>query len=614
MGYTVNFFPEGGSLLENVASMVGFKAVDGSGVPIDISGEIYDSDNELVTAFQSSFDGMGKFSILPTAGKSYYAKIKTATGAELKQNLPQIIKTGYVLGYRLFKGKNIVTINTNDATLVQNPNAQLTVVCKAKGIPYLETTQTLTSTTLSFELGKVKMPEGISQITLIDANHKPHSERLVFFEKDKDLLVQLATDKVSYQPSEKATITVGSKSKEGQVKSASYCMSVTDLNGMEDNEFESNICSYFLMESDIRGKEYHPAYYFDSNNPKRLDHLDNLLLTQGWRDFLWKTVPQIKESNSFKVDKGITISGRVKQVFADKPLENSFVSLSLLNKKRRNFFSVKPDAATGKFKFENIIFSGKTNMFLSSINEKGKFRGEILLDSIEKEPIPVTFRENFSNWSKMTLQEAQNVFRKNVAFGVKPENILDEVAIVSKKKTTSRSFFGLPENSYIADADAKTFTNIYELIAQKIPGVMFNGDSVTFIRNNASPFYVLNGFEVTKQEIDVIQPIDIERIDVIRGLQATMFFGEAAESGFIAIYTNPNAPKRIKEKTYAIQKEIDGYYVSRVFYSPTPEQVQLDLDNKLAVRNTLYWNPYVHPDKTGVANVSYFNTQKLKLK
>ena len=86
------------------------------------------------------------------------------------------------------------------------------------------------------------------------------------------------------------------------------------------------------MESDIRGKVYHPAYYFDSNNPKRLDHLDNLLLTQGWRDFLWKTVPQIKESNSFKVEKGITISGRVKQVFADKPLENSFVSLSLLNK------------------------------------------------------------------------------------------------------------------------------------------------------------------------------------------------------------------------------------------------------------------------------------------
>lgn len=270
---------------------------------------------------------------------------------------------------------------------------------------------------------------------------------------------------------------------------------------------------------------------------------------------------------------------------------------------------MKPDATTGNVKFENIMFSGKTNMFLSSINEKGKFRGEILLDSIEKEPIPVAFRENFSNWSKIALQEAQNVFRKNVAFGVKPENILDEVAIVSKKKTTSRSFFGLPENSYIADADAKTFTNIYELIAQKIPGVMFNGDSVTFIRNNASPFYVLNGFEVTKQEIDVIQPIDIERIDVIRGLQATMFFGEAAESGFIVIYTNPNAPKRIKEKTYAIQKEIDGYYVSRVFYSPTPEQVQLDLDNKLAVRNTLYWNPYVHPDKTGVANVSYFNTK-----
>ncbi|WP_278035428.1 hypothetical protein [Flavobacterium nitratireducens] len=41
----------------------------------------------------------------------------------------------------------------------------------------------------------------------------------------------------------------------------------------------------------------------------------------------------------------------------------------------------------------------------------------------------------------MTLQEAQNVFRKNVAFGVKPENILDEVAIVSKKENHFKIVF-----------------------------------------------------------------------------------------------------------------------------------------------------------------------------
>nr|MBP6759698.1 hypothetical protein [Flavobacterium sp.] len=70
----VNFFPEGGSLLENVASIVGFKAVDNNGNPINVKGEIYDSDadDELVASFSSEHDGMGKFQMIPMEGKQYY--------------------------------------------------------------------------------------------------------------------------------------------------------------------------------------------------------------------------------------------------------------------------------------------------------------------------------------------------------------------------------------------------------------------------------------------------------------------------------------------------------------------------------------------------------------
>ncbi|MEL1241388.1 Plug domain-containing protein [Flavobacterium flavipallidum] len=607
--FQIDFFPEGGSLLENTASIVGFKAVDSGGNPIEVNGEIYDSANDLIGNFQSVHDGMGKFQMIPLEGKNYYAKIKTANGLSMKKDLPQATKLGYLLSYRNVKGRNFVTISTNQSTLTQNPSAALQVQCTARGISYLETTQTMSELSLSFELPKDKTPEGISQITIFDATNKPQSERLVYIEKESDLLVQLIADKVIYTPNEKATISVSSKSKEGAVKSASYSMSVTDMNGvLDEKEYESNICSYFLMEADIRGKVNRPAYYFDTNNPKRLEHLDNLLLTQGWRDFVWKNLAITNDDTFFKVEKGITISGRVKQLFANKPLENSYVSLALMNKKRRNFFSVKPDSV-GIFKFENMMFSGKTNMFLTSVNEKGKFRGEIILDTLEQAPILTSFKNESFFWSGNTRLIAENIFKKNVAFGVKPENILNEVNITAKKKVTSKSYFGLPENSYVSDEDVKTFTNIYDLITQKIPGVINDGDSVRFLRNQATPLFVLNGFQVTKSEIDVIQPQDVERIDVIRGMQATMFFGEEAADGLIAIYIKPNAANRSKERSYAIKQELDGYYIERVFYNPTPEQVQLDLDNKLSVRNTLYWNPYVHPDKQGNATVSYYNTK-----
>ena len=191
--------------------------------------------------------------------------------------------------------------------------------------------QTLTETALSFELAKDKSPEGISQITLFDSNNKPQSERLIYIEKEQDLEVQLSTDKTSYKPNEKATVNVVSESKTGEDISASFSLSVTDMNGIvEEKDFGTNICSYFLLESDIRGKVYNPAYYFDTTNPKRLDHLENLLLTQGWRDFVWKKMPNVDDNPVYKAEKRITISGRVKQVFGDKSKVNSKMSLTLI--------------------------------------------------------------------------------------------------------------------------------------------------------------------------------------------------------------------------------------------------------------------------------------------
>src|SRR5690606_18887266 len=105
---------------------------------------------------------------------------------------------GYLLSYKVLKGKNIILINTNQNTLSKNSNHELKMVWKAKGIPYLEHTQNVTKTTLSFEMPKDNAPEGISQITLYDANLKPQSERLVYIEKEHDLEVQLVPDKASY--------------------------------------------------------------------------------------------------------------------------------------------------------------------------------------------------------------------------------------------------------------------------------------------------------------------------------------------------------------------------------------------------------------------------------
>ncbi|GGA70907.1 hypothetical protein GCM10008015_09540 [Flavobacterium palustre] len=626
--YKVEFFPEGGSLLENVACVVGFKAVDSNGKPIEINGELLDSNNELVTTFESVHDGMGKLQMLPMEGKSYYAKIKTSTGTEIRQELPNVLQQGYLLNFRTIKGRNIISISTNEATLSQNPNTKLTVICKAKGIPYLETSQILNETSLSFELPKDKTPEGISQITLFD-NNKPQSERLIYVEKEKNFEVELETDKEIYELNEKAVITVSSKSKSGEGKSASFSLSVTDMNGVENDNFESNISSYFLMESDIRGKVYHPAYYFDTNNPKRLEHLDNLLLTQGWRDFVWKNVHQIDQKKLFKAEKGITISGRVKQLFSEKPLINNNLTLALMSKKNRNIFSTVTDSI-GRFQFENLMFSGKTNMYLNTRDEKGKFRGEIVLDSIELAPIPILLKKEVMSLPDTISSFAENVLKKFIANGVKPENILKEVVIKSKNKFVRPVFYGVADYSYTADESTKKLTTIYDVL-DKVPGVVVVDRSVYVIGASVigvgardetpegelipdkTPLILIDGSPmIDARELDWILPNDVEKIDVIQSsIVKDLFILEKETDGsVISIFTNGNrGNKSKKDPFHSIKKEIEGFYTARIFYSPDPEKPNPELDKNAAVRNTIYWNPYVHPDETGNASVNYYNTK-----
>ncbi len=611
-GYKIDFFPEGGSLLENVASIVGFKCVDNNGNPINVKGEIFDSNDEWVTTFLSPHDGMGKFQMIPMEGKKYYAIIKTPDGKTMRAELPNVLNLGYSLSFRTFKGKNIVSILTNEKTLLQNPNAALTVVCQAKGIPYLESTQTLTQTTFSFELAKDKTPEGISQITLYDSNSKPHGERLIYIEKEQDLEVQLSTDKLGYKPYEKAIVNVVSKSKTGAAKSASFSLSVTDMNGvLEDHDFGSTISSYFLMESDIRGKVFNPGYYFDATNSKRLEHLDDLLLTQGWRDFLWKSTSKFSDLKTYKAEKGITISGRVKQLFGDKAKVNNRIGLVLLNKKHMNTFKTTTDAS-GSFMFENIMFSGKTKMVLNSRNENGKYGGEIVVNPLEQQSLAISFKKEPIVWTETTRIIVDNVFKKYAAFGVKPENILDEVQIKAQKKKYAVVAYGAPDYRYMIDKnEAKKWNNSAELIEEQCRGVIPSNFSMElnsyFDTSGESnmPIILIDGYQAYEaNELLGISPEDVLKIEVASGYVVNALYDR---SSVISVFTNGNRNKAVSDHFYSVKQEVDGFYTERVFYSPNPEQAELD--NKAAVRNTLYWNPFVHPDATGNANLTYFNTK-----
>ena len=618
--FKVQFFPEGGSLLENVSSIVAFKATDLNGNPIKVQGKIFNSNGKVISLSYSVHDGMGKFILKPSKGMQYYAEMTSINNDKIRVDLPKANQQGYLLSVRKIKDKEVVTIKTNKQTLLERPNEKLTLNCTLRGVSYFKATQPLNASALSFELATTNFPEGIFQLTLYDADFKPQSERLKYIDKNDTLLVKITTDKKIYKPKEKVTINLSSKSKTGNIIPASYSISSIDLNGLDGSrEFESNISSYFLMESDIRGKVYNPNYYFDTNNSNRLAHLDLLLLTQGWRDFIWKKMPEFKDSIVYNAEKGIKVSGVVKSLFGNINKENYIVNLMLVKNGNTNILNSETDSL-GRFEFKDMVFNGDAIMMLNSSNEKRKNRGRLVLDSLST-PIPAKYKRNnllkIVTKDKNTLKE--NIYNKYIKFGVSPENVLNEIEIIAKKKEEIPSLYGTVDRSYTVDEKTQRFSSIFQLIQFTISGITAVGGKISFNRFSGPPYILVDGTEWSQEELAIMQPDDVAKIEAIIGAGISIF-GTRGENGVLIIYTKEGKVNKDSKKVYhSITKKIEGFYDARVFYANDSEEEEVDpeINSKNAIRNTLYWNPYFHPNEKGVSTVNYLNSEvetKVKLR
>jgi hypothetical protein len=64
--YEIDFFPEGGNLVADIESKVGFKVTDNSGNGVNCSGRMIDENNRSIVSFSTLKFGMGSFYFTPT--------------------------------------------------------------------------------------------------------------------------------------------------------------------------------------------------------------------------------------------------------------------------------------------------------------------------------------------------------------------------------------------------------------------------------------------------------------------------------------------------------------------------------------------------------------------
>ena len=486
------------SLIENVPTIIAFKATDKNGIPIEVSGGIFDANNTQVASLKAAYSGMGKFKLNPQSNTKYVAKISDKKRNMFTFPISEVNKIGYTLSIKNIDNKKIGFINTNENTF-SNTNSTFKIIIKTRGITYFEGLVTSKKLSTPFLIPVDILPEGIAHVTIFDEKERPHSERLIYIEKNNNLQITLTSNKQSYSPKEKVEVKVSIKDTYNQPQIANLSVTAIDASNADvsSNNFK-NISSYFLMESDIKGKVYNSGYYFNHSNKNRIAHLDLLLLTQGWRDFLWKKNPQLNPNNLYKVEKGFSVSGKVKRLFSSATKENNKVILYYMNQDKSTMRMDVTDS-NGRFSFDNLIMLGDTPIMVNVRDRKNKSKGEIVLDSLEISSPKISFspRKKIDSVKNTSDIIKENIFKKYVEFNVPIENQLDEVLVIGKAKKEKENTFISTNHTFVADENNTEFSNIQDLIQFSIPGIEVRNDTLSFSRHKGgAALIVLNDFAI----------------------------------------------------------------------------------------------------------------------
>jgi TonB-dependent SusC/RagA subfamily outer membrane receptor len=618
----VQFFPEGGDLIEGITSRVAFKALGSDGLGLPVSGYIADENQNRLIDFNSEFAGMGSFKFKPSVSSKYTAHIIFKDGSEKTIPLPKVRAKGYVLSADNSDSTSLrLRISTNE---LQRPDAELKLVAQSNGQVLFVAKNKMNSSVFSSSIPKSRFPTGILQLTLFSPNDEPVAERLVFINHSDQLNIKLSTEKLEYQKREKVKLLLDAQDKLGKPTLGSFSISVIDETKVPfDEENETSIISNLLLSSDLKGFIEKPNYYFTSIDADKVRHLDNLLLTQGWRRFEWKNILSDNyPSLIFEPENSMQVSGEVRSM-SGKPLIGGKVTL--FSSSGTQFLLDTLTDNNGRFKFDNLYFNDSTKFIVQARNEKDKKNVEILLDRIpdqlvtknkNKPMVEINVNKSIFPYLKNSRDQYDDL-RKN---GLITRNImLDEVKIVEKKVDVKYS--SNLNGAGVADAIVKAeqlqncFT-IIQCIQGRFAGIMVLNNIVYASRNMTSSFsgpipmqVIIDGAFVEPEFLSSINPNDVETIEILKSAGNTAIYGLRGGGGVLIVNTK-RGEYNTNYRNYApgiTGYNPRGYSMGREFYSPNYGDPATN--TKLAdLRTTIYWNPNVISDSTGKASVEFYNS------
>ena len=540
-------YPEGGNLVENLPNTVAFKAVDHHGKPVAVAGTVYEN-GEKLHSFKAAHYGMGKFLFTPKTDKSYTVQLSNPKLDSVFQ-LPKILPEGIKLQVHHHTKRNI------HFSIFKSKKVSLEKVyirAQSHGIVNWMAIATLTKERVTFKLPLENFPQGIVEVTLFNERFEPIAERLVYANLDQKLNVSLTKmSKNSYVQKDKVTLKFKVTDEHKKPAIGNFSLSVHDhLYAHKDNDYA--IMPHYYLFSELKGHVYDASYYFDEKNKNRAKHLDLLLLTQGWRNYVWNADNLQKVPS--KVSFSTSVKGKLYQKKEDGTLQKpDDTKVQVILPKT---IEVIETDASGNFKLSPVILKIAQGI-------------QLIFFLSETENMMLTLENPFEKIKKIT-KEKQSFFPKT------------DLIKAAKKQSSYDTKFSFSETNYLEEVNLTSYSKRNTNLGNRTNFQPSATDYVCF------QFNILNC---------------INHRSGYKPISGKMY---SLNGGGSVIYEYPHD---VEEKVNNYNPSFvmtKGLYPEKEFYSPVYDKAEEKLfpDN----RKTLFWAPNLVSDKNGEITVSFYTS------
>lgn len=621
----IGFYPEGGYLIYGLRNKVAVKIDNADLESRELTGTIEDKEGNKVAQFTTKEFGLASFYLVPETGKEYQAVI-TSKNKEHLYLLPKPLAQGYVLNTTISDDHIDITIKTNLPIGLKNAKLQ----GHQRGNTVFDFNFKDKIQKINLQILKTELRQGVVNLVLFDETDKPIVERLLYIDKEDEVSVSINKTTGFTQTREKVNFEIDVKDNLGRLVPSSLSISVTNADLMAPNPYAENIKTWLLLNSDLRGKIKDPNYFFTKENIQhKQELLDLVMMTNGWRRFIWQEFSQSSPRLKFEPEDGIYINGHT--ISSKTPYQHKVSETKLTFRNNGFYQEIKKTDSLAYFSYGPFEFKDSIDVLLAvNIEKPSESETNIILKSpldapiIASDPSISKFKWPIADVKTYREKSRSNVM-KNFKFDEDRE-MLDEVLVKGKVKTkheirninrVEKARATNPSHRIFVDGDPRGTGDFITLI-ENIPGVRMEliddaevmGHLIITLHGRVPDFY-LDNMKVNIDDARSVSQSGIDFIDVIRagGAASTQF--ALSGQGIIAIYTKRGG-RGVENIDYgqkigSINFKSHGFYTHREFYSPDHSSDK-NLSQREDRRSTLYWNPKLITRYYDNAKASFYSS------